>query len=75
MTNHIVFKLILKIDVNIFAAMLKLMERIGGLNTEVIKAGADGFTAERLVTDVNVKMNFTNVCPVSQSLQRNRLFF
>ena len=53
--------------------MLKLMERIGGLNTEVIKAGTDGFTAERSVTDVNVKMNFTNVCPVSQSLQRNRL--
>ena len=46
MTNHIVFKLILKIDANIFAAMLKLMERIGGLNTKVIKAGTDGFTAE-----------------------------
>ena len=71
MTNHNVFEMILNIDLNIFAAMLKLMERIGGLNTEVIKAGTDGFTAERSVTDANVKMNFTNVCPVSQALQRN----
>lgn len=71
MTNHNVFEMILNIDLNIFAAMLKLMERIGGLNTEVIKAGTEGFTAERSVTDVNVKMNFTNVCPVSQALQRN----
>ena len=46
--------------------MLKFMERIRGLNTEVIKAGTDGFTAERSVTDVNVKINLTNVCPVSQ---------
>ena len=54
MTNHIIFELILKIDLNVFAAMLKLMERIGGLNTEVIKAGTDGFIAKRSATHMSV---------------------